>query len=377
MEDCDVLVIGGGPAGSTVTWRLVRAGYDVVVLDKKEFPRDKVCAGWITPAVLQALQLDVGDYATGRTFQPIRSFRTGLIGGEEVFTDYGTTVSYGIRRREFDEYLLRRSGARMALGEGLKSLERDGDHWVVNGQWRTPLLVGAGGHYCPVARRLGANLGAEESPITAQEVEFELTPEQEAACRVAPDTPELFFTPELDGYGWCFRKGPVLNVGLGREAGGRLGESVAEFVEWLKLSGKIPADIPGRLHGHAYLLYPQRSPRPVVADGVLLVGDAAGLAYPQSGEGIRPAVESALMAAEVIVAAGKEYRTAQLAPYEERLNMRFGERQSAPAAVPWLPPGLKRFFAARLLGNPLFTRRVVLDRWFLHRQQPPLAALAG
>lgn len=372
MERCDALIVGGGPAGSTLAWRLVAQGREVVVLDKKTFPRDKVCAGWITPAVVETLQLDLADYARGRTLQPIHRFRTGLIGGEEVLTDYGATVSYGIRRREFDDYLLRRSGARLLLGEGLGSVERDGSEWIVNGRLRAPLLIGAGGHYCPVARRLGAELGPGEGPVTAQEVEFELSPQQAAACAVAPDTPELFFTPELDGYGWVFRKGGVLNIGLGREAGGRLGDSVAAFTAWLKAQGKIPADIPPRFHGHAYLLYPQRRPRRVVDDGVLLIGDAAGLAYPQSGEGIRPAAESALLAAEVIAAANGDYGAARLAPYAERLSVRFGPRQAAPAVLPWLPPAVKRFCARRLLGNPLFTRRVVLDRWFLHRTQPAL-----
>lgn len=371
-ERCDVLIVGGGPAGSTLAWRLVQAGLDVVVLDKKDFPRDKVCAGWITPAVVETLQLDLADYAQGRTLQPIHRFRTGLIGGDEVLTDYGATVSYGIRRREFDDYLLRRSGARLLLGAGLDSVAREGSEWLVNGRLRAPLLIGAGGHYCPLARRLGAELGPAEGPVTAQEVEFELSPEQAAACSVAPDTPELFFTPELDGYGWVFRKGRVLNIGLGREAGGKLGEAVNSFTAWLRQQGKIPGEIPPRFHGHAYLFYPQQHPRCVVDDALLLVGDAAGLAYPQSGEGIRPAVESALLAAEVIVAARGDYRTAQLAPYAERLSARFGPRQASPAAVPWLPAPVKRFLAGRLLGNPLFTRRVVLDRWFLHRRQPAL-----
>lgn len=371
-ERCDVLIVGGGPAGSTLAWRLVQAGLDVVVLDKKDFPRDKVCAGWITPAVVETLQLDLADYAQGRTLQPIHRFRTGLIGGDEVLTDYGATVSYGIRRREFDDYLLRRSGARLRLGAGLESLTRAGKEWIINGQLRASLVVGAGGHYCPVARHLGAELGPEEGPVTAQEVEFELSPQQAAACSVSPDTPELFFTPELDGYGWVFRKGSVLNIGLGREAGGKLGDAVTSFTAWLAQQGKIPADIPSRFHGHAYLFYPQRRPRRVVDDALLLVGDAAGLAYPQSGEGIRPAVESALLAAETIIAARGDYRVAQLTPYAERLNIRFGPRQASPAAVPWLPAAVKRFLAGRLLGNPLFTRRVVLDRWFLHRGQPAL-----
>ena len=61
MEFCDALIIGGGPAGSSCAWQLSRQGLDVLVMDKASFPRDKVCAGWITPAVLRTLQIDPGD----------------------------------------------------------------------------------------------------------------------------------------------------------------------------------------------------------------------------------------------------------------------------------------------------------------------------
>src|SRR5580765_6588487 len=116
MDTCDVLIVGGGPAGSSCAWRLRKSGLDVVVLDKQVFPRDKVCGGWITPAVLSELEIDACEYAQRRVLQPITGFRTGCIGGEMIETTYGATVSYGIRRREFDEYLLRRSGARLLEG---------------------------------------------------------------------------------------------------------------------------------------------------------------------------------------------------------------------------------------------------------------------
>jgi len=371
LDPCDVLIVGGGPAGSTCAWRLAAAGLDVLVLDKKTFPRDKVCAGWITPQVIEALAVDTADYQQGRVLQPIHNLRTGVLGGPEITTRYGHTVSYGIRRCEFDDYLLRRSGARLRLGEALTGLERDGEQWIANGAIRAPLVVGAGGHSCPVARMLGAKLGSGEGVVAAQEVEFEMSPDQARACRVAADTPELFFCPELDGYGWCFRKGDFLNIGLGRQDKHRLAERVAQFCEFLKARGKVSGDIPDAFHGHAYLLYRQRHPRPLLGDGALLVGDAAGLAYGQSGEGIRPAVESGLLAAEAILAARGDYRAERLAPYEVRVVGRFGKRQAD--ANGWLPAGFKRTVAARLLANPWFTRHVVLDRWFLHRQQPPLA----
>lgn len=365
----DAVIIGGGPAGATCARALTRAGMDVLLLDRKAFPRDKVCAGWITPAVLTTLDIDPDDYARERVMQPIRGFRTGMIDGPAVLSRYDDVVSYGIRRCEFDDYLLGRSGARLVLGGNLNALEQVPHGWVINGHIHTPLLIGAGGHYCPVARRLGADLGRGEHPVTAQEVEFALTPEQQARCAVDEDTPELYFTPDLKGYGWCFRKGNWLNVGLGREAGGNLGRDLSEFVAWLKSEGRIPEDIPAQFRGHAYLLYRRPSPRPRYAEHALLIGDAAGLAYPQSGEGIRPAVESALLAAETILEAQGDYRAARLRNYDERLRARLGAGQRFDMPLPY---AWRRRLGQWVLANPLLTRRLVLDRWFLHRHVPAL-----
>jgi flavin-dependent dehydrogenase len=137
-RSCDVLVVGGGPAGSSCARQLVRAGLDVLVMDKQQFPRDKVCAGWITPAVVESLELDCADYARARVMQPVRGFRTGIIGETPVETRYAQTASWGIRRCEFDHYLLQRAQARLQLGTPLKSMVREGAGWLINGEIRTP-----------------------------------------------------------------------------------------------------------------------------------------------------------------------------------------------------------------------------------------------
>ena len=373
MESCDALIIGGGPAGSSCAWQLRRHGLNVIVMDKSGFPRDKVCAGWITPAVIEALQLDTGDYARHLVLQPITAFLTGLIGGEAVITRYPAPVSYGIRRCELDNYLLQRSGARLYLGQPLQSLRRDGGQWIINDTVSTPLVVGAGGHFCPVARFMGAKLGASEPVIAAKEIEFEMSPAQQDDCKVRGDTPELYFCPDLKGYGWCFRKGNYLNIGLGREDNRRLSEQLRDFCAFLKQCGRIPQDIPDIFHGHAYLLY-GHAVRRQLDDGMLLIGDAAGLAYPQSGEGIRPAVESGLMAAATIIEADGDYRLQKLQPYAGRLAARFGATESAANTE---PSSLRKFLAGKLLVNRWFTRHVVLDRWFLHTHQPSLRTAGG
>ena len=369
VRSCDALIVGGGPAGSTCARELVRAGLDVVVMDKQVFPRDKVCAGWITPPVVQALCLDSADYAQGRVLQAIRGFRTGMIGAEaEVETRYDEAASFGIRRCEFDHYLLQRSQARLRLGEPLKTMARDGGAWLVNGELRTPLVVGAGGHFCPVARKLGVQPGPAETVVAAQEIEFPLSGQERSAYRVDDEIVQFYFCADLKGYGWCFAKGGYLNIGLGREDTHQLPEHVGEFCRWLRRRGVIPGDLPGKFNGHAYLLYPE-SRRPPTTGGALLIGDAAGLAYPRSGEGIRPAVESGLMAAAAIIEAAGDYRQDNLARYADRLTTRFGKRNPAEESRSWLPQEIRRPLAASLMATRWFVRHIVVDRWFLHAQQ--------
>jgi flavin-dependent dehydrogenase len=183
--------------------------------------------------------------------------------------------------------------------------------------------------------------------------------------------PELFFTPDLKGYGWVFRKQNYLNIGLGREDRHRLSSHVQDFIRYLKQQGKVPRDMPEKLNGHAYLLYPH-AVRNIVSDNVFLIGDAAGLAYPQSGEGIRPAVESAILAAGVIKDCAGDFAAAQLHSYQERIEQRFGQRHPEPNVVERLPLGIKQLIASTLMKTDWFTRKIVTDRWFLHLDQKPL-----
>jgi geranylgeranyl reductase family protein len=364
MEHFDAIVVGGGPAGSTCAWKLRQAGLDVVVLDKAVFPRDKVCAGWITPKVVRDLELDLDHYGRRLTLQPITAFRTGVIGRRyEVDTSYARPVSYGIRRCEFDDYLLRRSGARLRLGSAASSIRRERERWIVGDAIAAPVVVGAGGHFCPVARAL--NPRTDGAPVViAREAEVPIDDWDDVSLSVRGEAPELYFCDDLKGYGWCFRKQGYLNVGLGRLDPHGTPAAADAFVAFLKAQRRIPSDAAWRWRGHAYLVSEPRV-RDVVGEGVLLAGDAAGLAYPQSGEGIGPAIESGLIAASTIVEADGIYSRERLQPYEDRLRARYGFSAGSRALSDRIPPRLASALARSLMRVPLFVRHVVLDRWFL------------
>ncbi|MCA9160213.1 MAG: FAD-dependent oxidoreductase, partial [Planctomycetales bacterium] len=276
VQSYDCLIVGGGPAGSTCAWQLRQAGAGVLVLDKASFPRDKTCAGWITPSVVESLELDVDEYCHNRTWQPIHGFRCGFVNGGSVNIDCSEPVSFGIRRREFDDYLLRRAGV-VAIQHHVSRIERRGGAWLIDGIYSAPMLVGAGGNFCPVARFLGVSRGTPESLVFAQEVEFALTESELARLAVAADRPELYFCKDLRGYGWCFRKHEFLNVGFGRTERNGLSHRVADFCDFLHQAGRVRFDLPARFHGHAYRLNDGNADIPA-ADGVLLIGDSAGLA---------------------------------------------------------------------------------------------------
>ncbi|RME85604.1 MAG: NAD(P)/FAD-dependent oxidoreductase [Zetaproteobacteria bacterium] len=351
MKSYEVLIVGGGPAGSSCAWFLAQHGIQVAVLDARKFPRDKVCAGWITPAALALRGASAADYP--HLIQPIRRFRIGLIHGPVHHFSYPEPVSYGIRRCEFDHWLLEQAGVPVHAPEPVRTIERCGARWRINDRFEARMLVGAGGHFCPVARRLGARPGRGETTVYAQEAEFPIPKHWRAHRLPEPDQPELYFCPDLAGYGWIFRKGDYLNVGLGRVGGTRLASHVQAFVDWLIASGRLPEAPPVPFRGHAYLLA-KHAKRPLIGDGALLVGDAAGLADNMSGEGIRPAIASGILAARTILEASGDYSRARLAPYAERITALRGKALPAPT---WL---------ARLGFHfgPV-VRRFVLEKGFL------------
>jgi geranylgeranyl reductase family protein len=361
MRSCDALVVGGGPAGSSCARALRLAGWSVIVLDRARFPRDKVCGGWVTPGVFGALDLEPAEYrATGFVLQEITGFRTSVIGQSAVETTYPSIVSYAIRRCEFDNFLLRRAHVCVLDNRPLVTLRRHRDRWIVNNEIESPVVVGAGGHFCPVARQLQGERDRVD-PVIAKEAEFPLDGEDSSIDR---QTPELFFCRDLEGYAWCVRKGDYVNVGIGRRAHEGFADHLRDFSAFLSSTGRVAKSSVIHWRGHAYHAR-GAGVRPLVASGMLIVGDAAGLAYPESGEGIRPAVESGILAARTLTAAEGRFGRDALQPYETAMHA--AHRPSAPTPKPLVP--IVNAMGRTLLRSRAFTRHVMLDRWFLRTAQ--------
>jgi geranylgeranyl reductase family protein len=360
----DVIVCGGGPGGSTAAWRLARAGLRVVLLDGATFPRVKVCAGWVTRAALDDLELDPEKYPL--TMQAFSACRVAFEGRRHE-TRWRRPASYGIVRREFDHYLLQRAadaGADVRDGVRVTGVRatREGvaletAHAVMEGA----VVVGAGGHWCPVARALGEPSEREEV-VVAQESETRLPPGR----AWLGGAPELYVEPDLRGYGWYFPKQDVINIGVGCTGGadGSLPRRRQALVDALHASGRLPRDLEIEpFRGHAYVVRRQ-APRRIAGPRFCLVGDAAGLARDLSGEGIGPAIRSGRLAAEAVVAFLRH--STPLDDYARRIVAIYGAgehgwlgRHSAQ-----LPDALARAVVRLTLGVGFARRHLVFGALF-------------
>ena len=343
VETFDAIVVGGGPAGSNCARGLVKAGLRVAVLDAARFPRVKLCAGWVSPPVWEAIGLAPEEYPRG--LWPWRRMRIRLGGRDFAFENQG----WFIRRFEFDDFLLARSGAEVRAHR-VQRIERDGSHWVVDGALKARFLVGAGGTNCPVARLLFPPKA--HKPVGTQEREYEPGAPRDGI-------PQIVLHDDLGGYSWDIPKSGWRNVGSGTV------DAREVHAAWSWASAQFGVADLEQVKGHSYHLFRGEHLRSSWRDGAALCGDALGLAHPLTGEGILPAVTSGALCAQAI-AQGRDYR-ALLAThplfqdYKIVASLTALAARTAPgkkAAPRALGPLIARIFALGFSARPLPLRRL-------------------
>lgn len=310
MKRYDAIVVGAGPAGSAAAYRLASDGASVLLLDRARFPRDKPCGGGVTVRAYKQLP-----FAIDPVVEHVVGTAELRLGSRRADRGKGT-LAYMTQRRRLDHFLVQKAAAAGAdVRDGVKVTAVEVDEHgatVTTGGERSyaSAVIGADGVNGVSARALG--LGGNRTIGVGLEGNLPNAKTDAARYRNR-------FMVEFDcvpgGYGWVFPKADHLNVGVGgwEGEGPRIREHLAAFCEKHGLRLDDLEEIRG------YRL-PCREPDSTLARGRgLLVGDAAGLLDPLTGDGMFEAFLSARFAAEAVgkVLAGEE---ATLEPYGARVT---------------------------------------------------------
>jgi geranylgeranyl reductase family protein len=290
VERFDVIVAGGGPAGSTAAYRLAQEGASVLLADRARFPRDKPCGGGLTMRAVRLLPFSVDPVVEDRT----RHVEFGLNFGSRFERHTEEPLVLMTQRSRLDSFLAEQAAAAGAdFRDGVKVTELEltdtGVEARLNGtKIAASAALGADGVNGLAARAAGLDGGRDYGVALEANVPYGVVSRERYQGRLCL---ELANVP--GGYGWVFPKGDHVNVGVGgwEREGPRMREHLARFCR----EYAIPESALESLRGYRL---PLLHPRARLTKGRLaLLGDAAGLVDPLSGDGIYEALLSAQLAA--------------------------------------------------------------------------------
>jgi geranylgeranyl reductase family protein len=285
----DAIVVGAGPAGSTTAYRLARAGARVCLLDRATFPRDKPCGGGLTFRAVRELPFSVEPVVE----DVVDRLELGLSYGRRFTRQSREPLILMTQRRRLDAFLAERAaeaGAEFRDGAKVTAVSPDGSVDVGGERLTADVVVGADGAN-GVSQRVSGPM-----PELGVALEGNVRHEDIDAARYrGRAVVELGVVP--GGYAWVFPKGDHVNVGVGGWASE--GPHLRERLAALCRAYGIAEERVVQLRGHRL---PMRGARRRCVNGrVLLVGDAAGLVDPLSGDGMYEAFVSGRLAAEAVL----------------------------------------------------------------------------
>lgn len=378
----DVIIVGAGPAGSTAAITLAQKNYNVLLLDRQAFPRDKTCGDGIPPSSMQVLyDLGMAPEIEAANFYPVHGIQFRLPGGRIVNTRFRSKQPgvdfYIAPRREFD-YLLQQQ----AIKHGATFLQANvnfpimhagkitGVNATVAGEvteFTAPVIIGADGCTSVISRAVtNQKLPMHQRAIAIRGYLEQLT--------FAPNTVEFYwFRHLLPGYAWIF---PIdqysVNIGLTvradiyRRKNWDLKQLLADFLALLETEGRLGKEKKISQIASWPLHLAVSGTQQLAFDGAILIGDAAAFIDPFIGEGIHNALFSAQIAGQVIDEGFRknDLSLTQLQQYEHRCREKFDAifrrsqlLQKAMLYTPGLLDGLAWLVDInKSFWSPLFSR---------------------
>ena len=382
---CDVAIVGAGPAGIAAALTLRKSGYDVVVVDKAMFPRDKCCGDGLTTGALRILEELEFDPSTVPSWTVCEDVRLRSPGGREMYMPlpHGAGQFAAITPRiELDNALVdqaKRAGVRVLEGHAFTAIDNSSLDYVTLdveniGVVRAKFVVAADGMWSPVRKALGLS----QSGYLGEWHAFRQYANN--VTGTAKDRLHVWFDKDLlPGYAWSFPlKGGRANVGFGILRGGKY--SVQEMKDlWPNLLQRphirealgATAEMEDR---HTAWPIPARVTTATLSSGrVLFVGDAACVTDTLTGEGIGQALLSGQLAGQAIVATGNREASIARRNYEKLVKQHlFADHRMSVTLGKVLQSSIGARVALRLTSLTPWTRRNFV-RWMF--EDEPRAAV--
>ncbi len=309
----DVIISGAGPSGSLLGVLLSQKNIDTLIIDKKNFPRYKICAGGLQERALDLIPFDIKNTIQKSLDSILFSFR-----GRDGFTrKYSSTIIHTVDRSEFDHFLAAKAvenGCTARFGEEVidfESSDRSVTVMTGNGKYSSKILVGADGVRGLVHRRITGK--AAILKILGYELEKKSGPDED---RHIKEHIGLDFGGTPKGYLWAFPRRDVISYGIG----GPVGTARSMRKYFGQYLGK---DVFGN-NGAGPKIMAQCIPirkenTPLCRERILLIGDAACLGDGFTGEGLYNAFRSSHAALDSIVSALKRFEFS-FKDYRESVN---------------------------------------------------------
>jgi menaquinone-9 beta-reductase len=380
-EEYDVIVVGGGPAGSICAYTLGQNHVKVLLIDKAQFPRDKTCGDFISARLSDKMKrLGVYDAVKSapHAFIDDLLFSHPAVGGFLIRESLNRSTSTGFvcKRENLDRALFEAAKKHVDVLEGIKVKGLQFEEGRVvgvyseNKNFRAKIVVGADGANGVTAKALGIETLDENHNAVAIRSYY-------SNIKGMTNSVELHFLDEVQpGYFWIFPTNQATgeaNVGLGV-----LSRNVRNRNLQLKqLLERIIKKHPQfrERFAHAECSAPTKGwslpfgskKRPVAFNGAVLVGDAAGLIDPMSGEGIENAIRSGECAAEIIQQAlvANDFSQSFLLRYEKAVESLLRPELRKGYLIQKIsrnPTFLKLTFL--LLKHSRFARRIIANKFF-------------